>query len=164
MVAEVDVAELTDGDPVAVAEANAVAKAQAGAAAALPDDTVLGADTLVVAGEEIYGKPATEARAREMLRRLSGQTHRVITGVALAHDGRVECLHDVTEVTFRVLGQATLEHYLHTGEWRGRAGGYAIQGAGAALVRRIEGDYTNVVGLPVAAMLERWPRLEAACR
>jgi septum formation protein len=108
---------------------------------------------------EIWGKPPNEAAARETLRRLSGRTHEVVSGIALVQRGDVRAATEVTEVTFRELDDATIEWYLATREWQGRAGGYAIQGRGAVLVKRIEGDYLNVVGLPVAALLELWPGL-----
>jgi septum formation protein len=121
---------------------------------------VLGVDTLVATGLEIWGKPPAEEAARDTLRQLSGRTHDVVSGVALRReDGTVQATTAVTQVTFRALDDATIDWYLATGEWRERAGGYAIQGRGALLVTRIEGDYLNVVGLPVAALVELWPEL-----
>jgi nucleoside triphosphate pyrophosphatase len=111
------------------------------------------------AGWEIWGKPPDEDAARETLRRLSGRTHEVVSGLALVQAGDVRAATETTKVTFRRLDDATIDWYLSTGEWQGRAGGYAIQGRGAVLVKRIEGDYLNVVGLPVAALLELWPGL-----
>jgi septum formation protein len=111
------------------------------------------------AGWEIWGKPPNEDAARETLRRLSGRTHEVVSGLALVQAGDVRAATEITRVTFRELDAATIDWYLSTGEWEGRAGGYAIQGRGAVLVKRIEGDYLNVVGLPVAALLELWPGL-----
>jgi septum formation protein len=153
----VDLAERETGPPEEVALHNARAKALAAAAA--PDETVLGVDTLVATEERIWGKPADEAAARETLRRLAGATHRVVSAVALVRAGEVRSVLDVTGVTFRDLDEPTIDWYLSSGEWRGRAGGYAIQGRGGALVRRIEGDYLNVVGLPVAALLDLCPEL-----
>ena len=121
---------------------------------------MLGVDTIVVTGLEIWGKPPDEDAARETLRRLAGRTHRVISGVALVdEDGAVRADEAVTEVTFRPLDDAMIEWYLGSGEWDGRAGGYAIQGRGGALVERIDGDYLNVVGLPVGTLLGLWPDL-----
>jgi septum formation protein len=154
--AEVD--EVGSGPPAEVALANARAKALAVAAAG---ETVLGVDTLVATDVGIWGKPADRAAARATLRHLSGRTHEVVSGVAIVHGDRVDTAVDVTRVTFREIGDAMLEWYLATGEWEGRAGGYAIQEAGGALVRRIEGDYLNVVGLPVAALLDLQPDLLA---
>jgi septum formation protein len=130
------------------------------AAGAGPGETTLGVDTLVALGVEIYGKPPTAEAARAALEQLSGRTHRVISGVAVLHDdGTVRAAHCVTLVTFRALGAATLDWYVASGEWEGRAGGYAIQGRAAALIERIEGDYLNVVGLPVATLLDLLPDL-----
>ena len=103
----------------------------------------------------IYGKPAGEDEARATLGTLAGRTHQVVSGLALGQ----EIVHAVTDVTFRALTDEQIEWYVATGEWRDRAGGYAIQGKGAVLVTRIDGDYLNVVGLPVAALVEM---LEAA--
>jgi septum formation protein len=116
---------------------------------------VLGADTDVVIDGDILGKPRDAAEARAFLARLGGRTHEVVGGIALARGGAiVASAAESTGVTFRGLDDATLDWYVATGEWEGRAGGYAIQGAGAALVERIEGDYLNVVGLPMACLLK----------
>jgi septum formation protein len=153
-----DVVEEDEGVPVAVAGENALRKAIAGRA--MPGEVVLGVDTLVAVGTEIWGKPSDEEAARATLRRLSGRTHDVVSGVALvAEDGSVRATTAVTKVTFRPLDEQAIAWYLRSGEWEERAGGYAIQGRGGALVERIEGDYLNVVGLPVGALLELWPDL-----
>jgi septum formation protein len=145
-------AELEEGDPFEVALENARRKAAAaGDAGGAP---VLGVDTLVTLHGAIYGKPADEAAARVTLEALSGATHQVVSGLALARDGRVETASAVTDVTFRAFDGRILDWYVATGEWRERAGGYAIQGRGAALVREIRGDYLNVVGLPAATLLD----------
>ena len=149
----VDVEEIEAGDPVQVARANALAKARA-AAALRPEATVLGVDTVVALDGEIYGKPADEAAARDTLKRLSGRTHEVVSGLALLDPANPQVAHEVTNVTFRVLDDGLVGRYVETGEWSGRAGGYAIQGKGALLVVRIMGDYLNVVGLPVAKLLD----------
>ena len=149
----VDVEEIATGDPVEVARANALAKARA-AALLRPQDTILGVDTVVAIDGEIYGKPASETAARETLRRLAGRTHEVISGIALIDSPNPQVAHEVTSVTFRALGDDLIGRYVNTGEWSGRAGGYAIQGQGALLVTRIMGDYLNVVGLPVAKLLD----------
>jgi len=154
----VDADEENEGVPTAVAGENALRKALAGKAA--PDEIVLGVDTLVSIGLDIWGKPPDEQAAGETLRRLAGRTHEVVSGVALVHeDGSVRAATAVTEVTFRPLDDATIAWYLASGEWQGRAGGYAIQGRGGALVERIDGDYLNVVGLPVVTLLGLWPDL-----
>ena len=149
----VDVEELGAGDPVEVARANALSKAAEGARRR-PRRTVLGVDTVVALDGEIYGKPASAGEAQATLERLSGRTHEVVSGLALVKSGNPQVVHEVTKVTFRVLGDDLVRRYVETGEWSGRAGGYAIQGIGAGLVRRIMGDYLNVVGLPVAKMLD----------
>ncbi|MEA2246618.1 MAG: nucleoside triphosphate pyrophosphatase, partial [Solirubrobacteraceae bacterium] len=146
------------GSPRAVAGENALRKALAGRAG--PGEIVLGVDTLVATGAEIWGKPPDEESARETLRRLAGRTHEVVSGVAIVtEDGSVQAATAVTRVTFRALADEAVEWYLMTGEWRERAGGYAIQGRGAMLVERIEGDYLNVVGLPVATLVDLRPSL-----
>jgi septum formation protein len=118
---------------------------------------VLGVDTVVVLDGRVYGKPAGFAEARAVLSRLSGRVHEVVSGLAVVEGGEVRTASATTRVAFRSLDSATLDWYLATEEWRERAGGYAIQGRGAALVARIEGDYLNVVGLPVPALLELLP-------
>jgi septum formation protein len=154
-----DVAEEDAGAPRVVASENALRKALAGAEAGGPGELVLGCDTLVATELEIWGKPPNEDAARETLERLSGRTHEVVSAVALVQDGDVRAATEVTRVTFRELEPETIEWYLGFREWDGRAGGYAIQGRGAALIRRIEGDYLNVVGLPVAALIDLCPGL-----
>jgi septum formation protein len=156
----VDVAEKDDGVPAAVASENALRKAVAGRAAA--GEVVLGVDTLVALELEIWGKPPSESAARETLRRLAGRTHEVISGVALVdREGKVRAATATTQVTFRPMDDAMIDWYLASGEWKERAGGYAIQGRGGALVDRIVGDYLNVVGLPVGTLLGLWPDLLA---
>jgi len=153
------VRELAEGDPGTAARENAARKARAVAEGVPPGALVLGADTIVALGERILDKPATVERAREWLEMLSGVTHRVVGALCLV-DGEAERdAVTVTEVEFRTLDDAAVEWYLAGGEWRDRAGGYAIQGRGAALVRGIRGDYLNVVGLPVPALLDLLPEL-----
>jgi septum formation protein len=149
-----DAEELGEGDPVAVAVENARRKALAVAPAAGP---ILGVDTVVVVDGAIYGKPADADEARATLSLLSGRVHEVVSGLCVMQADRVRTASATTQVRFRALSPATLDWYVATEEWRERAGGYAIQGRGAALVERIEGDYLNVVGLPVAALLELLP-------
>jgi septum formation protein len=112
------------------------------------DRPVLGCDTEVVCAGRVYGKPENANEAESMLESLSGKTHEVVSGLALITPAWEEVDQEVTRVTFRQLTPRDLAHYVASGEWEGRAGGYAIQGLGAALVERIEGDYLNVVGLP----------------
>lgn len=152
-VVEVDVEEIDAGEPVDVVRANALAKARAGALRH-PGATVLGVDTVVVLDGEIFGKPASAEAAQTTLKRLAGRTHEVISGLALLGPHNPQVVHEVTKVEFRALDDDLVRRYVETGEWSGRAGGYAIQGIGAGLVRRIMGDYLNVVGLPVAKLLD----------
>jgi septum formation protein len=154
-----DAPEDEEGEPVAVAAANALRKARAAAAAGDGDELVLACDTVVATGHRLWGKPADAAHARATLRHLSGRTHDVISAVALLRGDDLRTADELTKVTFRALDDAAIERYVASGEWEGRAGGYAIQGRGGLLVRRLEGDYLNVVGLPVAALLGLCPGL-----
>jgi septum formation protein len=155
----VDVREEDAGAPRAVASENALRKAVAGAERGSGDEIVIGCDTLVATELEIWGKPPNEDAARETLRRLAGRTHEVVSALAIVQRGDVRAASEITKVTFRELDDALIDWYVRSGEWEGRAGGYAIQGRGAVLVRRIEGDYLNVVGLPVGGLLELCPGL-----
>jgi septum formation protein len=127
------------------------------------DRPVLGVDTAVVLDGRVFGKPADATDAERMLELLAGRTHVVVSGLCLLTPGWEIVEHDETRVTFRRLTPRDLASNLAHGEWEGRAGGYAIQGRGAALVERIEGDYLNVVGLPAALLVrllaERFPGL-----
>jgi septum formation protein len=154
-----DVEELEVGPPHEVALQNARLKATAVITSEDDQRLVLGVDTVVAVGGRIYGKPPDAAEAEATLRALSGRTHAVIGGLCLIGAGRTRTALAATEVEFRALDDPTLRWYLDTGEWRERAGAYAIQGTGAALVQRIDGDYLNVVGLPVPALLELEPGL-----
>jgi septum formation protein len=115
---------------------------------------VLGVDTVVVCGESVLNKPADEAEAEAMLGALAGREHQVVSGLCLRTRDWEEVRRAVTRVWFRPLTGGDVAAYVAAGEWRDRAGGYAIQGRGAALVERIEGDYLNVVGLPAAALVQ----------
>jgi septum formation protein len=154
------VAELAHGEPEQVALENALRKAHAVREPGR-GELVLGVDTLVELDRRIYGKPPHERAARETLRALSGATHTVISGLALVGEAGERTSLARTDVRFRELSPAAIDWYLATDEWRERAGAYAIQGAGAALVHEIRGDYENVVGLPVAALLDLFPDLLA---
>ena len=152
--------ELTMGSPQEVALENAYRKASA---VAQPETdggaAVLGVDTLVSVGSRIWGKPADAGEAATTLRALGGRRHAVVSGVCLIAEGASRTAAATTLVDFRALDDALVDWYVASGEWRERAGGYAIQGRGAALVEGIEGDYTNVVGLPVATLLALAPWL-----
>lgn len=149
--------EIESGDVFGVAGENARRKAQAGVDALEDDErrstVVLACDTVVALDGRIYGKPAGEAQAVAYLSKLAGRTHDVVGAIAIAcPDGRLLERSEVTAVTFAALSDAEIAAYVGLGEWRERAGGYAIQGRGAAIVERIDGDYLNVVGLPVQAL------------
>ena len=126
-------------------------KAKAGAVA-YPDDVIIAADTIVVIDGEILGKPSGREDAARMLRKLSGREHEVITGVSVAHEGRVSTEDVHTLVKFRELSEAEILAYLETGEPFDKAGAYAVQGKGALLIEGINGDYYNVVGLPLCTL------------
>lgn len=115
---------------------------------------VLGADTTVVVRDEVLEKPVDPADAMRMLRKLQGRTHQVVTAIALVADETIHQATDVTNVTFRRLGDAVLEAYVATGEPMDKAGAYGIQGYGAALVERIDGDFFSVMGLPLRLVLD----------
>jgi septum formation protein len=140
-------------DAVEIVREHARGKAESVAGQA-DDRPVLAVDTAVVLDGVVFNKPENAADAERMLERLSGRTHIVVSGLCLLTPGWEDVQHESTRVTFRKLPPRELGVYVATGEWQGRAGGYAIQGRGAGLVRRIDGDYLNVVGLP-AALLAR---------
>jgi septum formation protein len=149
------VEEESAGDPRWVAEENARRKALA-----VPSALTLGADTDVALDGDILGKPRDAEHARALLGRLAGRTHLVVGGIALAEHGEiVDTAVVVTQVRFRPADDVLIDWYVATGEWQGRAGGYAIQGAGAVLVDSIDGDYLNIVGLPLARLLDLRPEL-----
>jgi septum formation protein len=150
------VEEAAEGEPRALVLENAVRKARSVPAAA---ETVLGVDTLVALEDRTLGKPRDEREARKFLTGLSGREHEVHSGVALLAPGGERAEAATTRVRFRTLERNDLDWYMASGEWRERAGGYAIQGRGAALVDQIEGDYWNVVGLPVSLLIRMAPWL-----
>jgi septum formation protein len=121
-----------------------------------PDSWVLGADTLVLIDGAVLGKPDSAARAREMLQTLSGKTHRVLTAFCICckKDERSFCETVESKVLFKTLSHAEIDWYIRTGEPFDKAGGYAVQGLGSFFVKRIEGSYTNVVGLPICEVME----------
>lgn len=120
-----------------------------------PDETVIGADTVVVYGNEILGKPRDEEDAQRMLHLLSGNTHSVFTGVAIVSNGRLTTFAEETRVTFFPLDEREIARYVASGEPFDKAGAYGIQDAGALLVKGIEGDYYNVMGLPAGSLYRR---------
>jgi septum formation protein len=154
------VQELEEGPPHEVVLENGYRKAAA--VASLPAGAgalVLGVDTVVALGARIYGKPSGPVQAAATLRALGGRRHAVLSGVCLIQGDSIRTAAATTLVEFRALDERLIDWYVSTGEWRERAGGYAIQGQGAALVAAIEGDYLNVVGLPVATLLELAPEV-----
>jgi septum formation protein len=150
-VLDVDVPEqrATGETPLAYVSRVARDKAAAGASSAGPDDVVLGADTEVVLADEVFGKPRDAADAAAMLRRLSGHTHAVISAVWALGSGREESAVCVSQVRFATLDENEIAVYVATGEPFGKAGAYAIQGRGAALIEHLEGSYSGVMGLPL---------------
>jgi nucleoside triphosphate pyrophosphatase len=139
-----------DADPVELVRRHAIEKARSVA----PDERpVLAVDTAVALDGRVYAKPADEEEAFEMLDALSGRTHVVVSGLCLRTVAWEFVDHAETRVTFRALTPREIGFYVASGEWEGRAGGYAIQGLGASLVDRVEGDYLNVVGLPGAVLV-----------
>lgn len=155
---DIDEAQQVGETPQACVQRLALEKARAGRAL-LParcSQPVMGADTLVVCGDAMLGKPADRAAALAMLQALSGTTHQVITAVALAGDHEASCL-SISDVTFRALTVAECEAYWETGEPRDKAGAYAVQGLAAVFISRLEGSYSGVMGLPLyetAALLK----------
>ncbi len=147
---------------VAAAKCDAVAESRAAladtAAAPLP---VVAADTIVVLDGKIFGKPADEAAARAMLTELAGRRHEVTTAYRIRHQGSKLDRSVTTTVSFRLFQAAELHAYLASGEWRGKAGGYAVQGIAAAFVTEVRGSITNVIGLPLCELLADLQALEA---
>jgi septum formation protein len=139
-----------DADPVALVRDHALGKARSVHEAGR---TTLGVDTTVHLGQRVYAKPRDEDDARAMLHELAGETHAVLSGLCLMTPAGETVEHAETLVTFRALDDAAVARYAASGEWEGRAGGYAIQGLGGRLVERIDGDYLNVVGLPGALLI-----------
>jgi septum formation protein len=140
-------------DPLQVAEMLAVRKC-IHVAKTRANARVLAADTVVIVDGEVLQKPRDDAQGREFLARLSGRTHTVVTGVAIRDNGRIRSGSERTQVTFRSLSPDDIARYVATGEGRDKAGSYAAQGLGAGLIRRIDGCFFNVVGLPVALLLD----------
>jgi septum formation protein len=144
----VNEAYLHDTPPMQIVEQLATKKARA-AAKEHPEDTVLGADTLVVLKGRVLGKPKDAADAKSMLALLSGSVHQVYTGYCIISGSKLICGHECTSVEFYPLKEAEIDAYIATEEPMDKAGAYAIQGRGALLIKRIDGDFYNVVGLPI---------------
>lgn len=137
-------------EPIELVRLHAEGKARS---AASEGRVTLGVDTAVALDGTLYGKPSNRGDASRMLRALAGRTHAVVSGLCLLGAGLGVVQHEVTDVTFRSLAPEAIAAYVESGEWEGRAGGYAIQGLGGRLVERIDGDYLNVVGLPGALLV-----------
>ena len=162
-----DVEETSEGEPREVVLANALAKGRAVAARRRMGTLVIAGDTEVVVDGRVVGQPGFEGEARWCLETLSGRSHEVLGALALFGPDRVDGEPIVrtgvesSRVTFGKLDQELIDRYLASEEWRGRAGGYAVQGLGSALVDGIEGDVSNVIGLPVRLLLELAPELSS---
>jgi septum formation protein len=148
------------GEPAAFARRSALGKALEVAGRVRPPAWVLGADTVVVLGSEVFGKPAGRAQAGRMLRRLAGREHTVVTGLAWvnARTRRARVSAVATRVRLRPFLPGELQAYLDSGEWRDKAGAYGIQGRAGAFVERVTGCYFNVVGLPLSRVRAQWQR------
>jgi nucleoside triphosphate pyrophosphatase len=159
------VEESTGGDPRQLVVENATRKARAVLDRAVPGTLVIAGDTEVVVDGEVLGQPGGKPEARAHLERLSGRDHEVIGGLALigpvgeGGDPEVRSGFECSTVTFGELEAELIEAYLASGEWRGRAGSYAIQGLGSALVTGVRGDVSNVIGLPIGLLLRMAPEL-----
>jgi septum formation protein len=149
-----EVEEIEDGDPRGLVIENALRKARA-----VHGELVLGVDTTVVVDGRPYGKPADRDQATRFIRMLSGREHEVWSGIAIRRGDVEHTGARCTRVRFRTVDEPLLRWYLDSGEWQGRAGGYAIQGRGAALVESVDGDFWNVVGLPVPELVKLAPEL-----
>ena len=165
---EVDVPEVRAADEPPEDYVSRVAREKAGAGllklSGVAGVVVLGADTEVVLGDEVFGKPVDAAHAAAMLRRLSARTHRVLSAVWCIDAGREDHVLSITEVTFTALSDVQIDDYVASGECRGKAGAYAIQGRAAAFVSRLNGSYSGVMGLPLfetAQLLRKFGIVEA---
>lgn len=158
VVSGVDETVPPDYTPAQTVEALAQRKGQA-VQAIRPEAPIIAADSVVSIDGLILGKPKDDEAAKATLRRLSGRTHELITGVCLLINGRMDLFHQVTQVTFYPLTEEEIAEYVALGESRGRAGAYGIEGIGVVLVQSIQGDYPNIVGLPVAETIRRLHKL-----
>ena len=145
--------DVEGADPVTLVRGHALGKARSVPVELAAGRPVLAVDTTVVCAGRLLGKPGGPEEAAAMLETLSGRAHQVVSGLCLRTPAWEVVEHEVTRVSFRRLTPRDVASYVATGEWEGRAGGYAIQGRGASLVERIDGDYLNVVGLPAALLV-----------
>ena len=158
VVSGVDETVPPDYTPAQTVEALAQRKGQA-VQALRPEAPIIAADSVVSIDGLILGKPKDDEAAKATLRRLSGRTHELITGVCLLINGQMDLFHQVTRVTLYPLTEEEIAEYVALGESRGRAGAYGIEGIGVVLVQSIQGDYPNIVGLPVAETIRRLHKL-----
>lgn len=158
VVSGVDETVPPDYTPAQTVEALARRKGQA-VQALRPEAPIIAADSVVSIDGLILGKPKDDEAAKATLRRLSGRTHELITGVCLLINGQMDLFHQVTQVTFYPLTEEEIAEYVALGESRGRAGAYGIEGIGVVLVQSIQGDYPNIVGLPVVETIRRLHKL-----
>ena len=158
VVSGVDETVPSDYTPAQTVEALARRKGQA-VQALRPEAPIIAADSVVSIDGLILGKPKDDEAAKATLRRLSGRTHELITGVCLLINGQMDLFHQVTRVTFYPLTEEEIAEYVALGESRGRAGAYGIEGIGVVLVQSIQGDYPNIVGLPVAETIRHLHKL-----
>ena len=158
VVSGVDETVPPDYTPAQTVEALAQRKGQA-VQALRPEAPIIAADSVVSIDGLILGKPKDDEAAKATLRRLSGRTHELITGVCLLINSRMDLFHQVTRVTFYPLTEEEIAEYVALGESRGRAGAYGIEGIGVVLVQSIQGDYPDIVGLPVAETIRRLHKL-----
>lgn len=155
-----DIDESIHGNESPAVHAERLARGKAAVVAAQhPDALVIAADTIVVLNGEIMGKPRTQDDAHRMLSALSGATHTVVTGMTCVYNGETESAVETVSVTFRTLTDAEIREYIATGEPMDKAGAYGIQGYGATIVRRIDGDYFAVMGLSLVTLVELMQRL-----
>lgn len=158
VVSGVDETVPSDYTPAQTVEALARRKGEA-VQALRPEAPIIAADSVVSIDGLILGKPKDDEAAKATLRRLSGRTHQLVTGVCLLAEGKRDVFHHVTQVTFYPLTEEEIAEYVALGESRGRAGAYGIEGIGVVLVQSIQGDYPNIVGLPVAETIRRLHKL-----
>jgi nucleoside triphosphate pyrophosphatase len=151
--------EMSEGEPIHVVEQNAIAKVRAVAKEA-PEALVIGGDTEVALEGMVLGQPESAAEAGQFIRALSGREHEVVGAVAVLYGDEIRSAAQRSLVRFREVPEEFVETYVASGEWQGCAGGYAIQGLGSALVEGVEGDLSNVIGLPVGLLLQLAPELK----
>lgn len=147
-----DIDETPDPDLSAAEDVARLSRLKAGAIPHGPDDLIIAADTIVVYGDRLLGKPADKTHAKQMLSTLSGKTHQVMTGMTVLYREKQITYTEITDVSFRELTEKEIDDYIASGDPMDKAGAYGIQSGGAVFVEKINGDYYNVVGLPVCRL------------